>query len=233
MSCAKSRQSSAASVAEEPQRYEQTIVDAELVTAMLDGDLLADIIKNYDWKLVCDSNRDRIERDLKEGIYANVAGVGFSTHKFDFKGEVWGLGLLHLCFLHKKASIDVGILIRPIPKGTRVYQLLMRLKSVDALQADFVSMDGDIVASLEFTTASPLTVASVKHDLRVHLFKTIDMSMFVHIDLVRDSDSKPLATGIKLWDPSWDAPRCGGAAVRTRMTAKQPAQKTIKYYLKG
>jgi hypothetical protein len=234
MSLAKSRRCSAASVAEEPQRYEQAVVDVELVTAMLDGNLSVDYIKRYNWykwKLVHESNKKRIERDLEEGIYVNMTGCGFSSHKFHYKGEAWSLGLQHLCFVHKKADVEYGILIRPIPKGCKVYQLLMSMKSFGVLQADFVSMAGDTI-SLEFPTDHPLTVAAVKHDLQVHLFKMNDISMFVPVNLVRDSDSKPLGSCVKLWDPSWDAPRCGGVAVRTRITTKQPGQKTIKSYLK-
>jgi hypothetical protein len=218
---------------EEPQRYEQAVVDAELVTSMLAGVIRPDDIKSYDWHEVAATNKGRIERNLQEGIYVNITGMGFSQHHFNFAGEAYALGLKHLCFLHKKDDIDVGVLVRAIPKGCKVYQLLVRLKSADTLQADFVNLAGETAASLEFTTSTSWTVALVTHYLKVHLFRENDISMFVPVKLVHDSDSAPLGGGIKLWDPSWDAPRCGSGAVSSRTRRKQPGQTTIKTYMKA
>ena len=217
---------------EEPQRYEQAIVEADLVTSMIAGVIRSDDIKMYDWKEVVASNKGCIKRNLEEGIYVNVTGVGFSQHHFYFAGEVWALGLQHMCFLHKKDDVNVGVLVRPIPKGCKVYQLLVSLKSADTWQADFVNLAGETTASLEFTTSKPWTVALVKRYLKIHLFKQRDISLFVPVKLVHDSGSAPLGGGVKLWDPSWDAPRCGGGAVSSRATRNQPGQQPIKAYMK-
>lgn len=210
-------------------KYEQVIIHADKMQAVANGLISLRRINGWPWRLMQQTNVDRLHED-KQHIYVQLGYGGFTSHKLVLQTAI-SIGVTpYLLFGHRDSSLP-GCLVRGIADGAMVLRLFPELVSATdlAVHVQYALSGQTFMPPILFKTDTRVRIFEVSGEVRDYMVAG-GMSCFTQVKFVFNGSDAPLGSTRVIWSPRMHTP-AGSYGPLRRFLFKQPRVKNLEYYL--